>query len=166
MRSLALLFFFLFGLALYMSNKNHNETQRISYVCWRIWTSLSTKLLMGHLYTIFTYPNLIQKFKEELEPCRIIWLAAITTTHSYATSQCSHQFKNEIHTVCLQYSCVCVHKATRCGDAPLPFVRSFLPTICVGVWSRSLVYSHWTTIRHPTNKKTKISFFSRLSTQI
>lgn len=35
---------------------------------------------MGHLYTIFTYPNLIQKFKEELEPGRINWLAAITTT--------------------------------------------------------------------------------------
>lgn len=72
---------------------NAKRSSRYSHVCWRIWTSLSTKLLMGHLYTIFTYPNLIQKFKEELEPCRINWLDAITNTS--IREKCSHQKQNE-----------------------------------------------------------------------
>lgn len=102
-------------------------------ICWRIWTSSSTKLLTVHLYTIFTYPNLIQKFKEELRThaALIGWLQLHTYTYAYAYTNRwaddSHQATHEIT------SSIATHMHINCHTTTMMCLRSFLPTIvCVG----------------------------------
>lgn len=97
---------------------------------------------MGHLYTIFTYPNLIQKFKEELEPCRINWLAAITTTstaidddndeHIHTKREEKQTSKRDEKTEDESQPNTYTVPWFRHRCYPCSFERSFLPTICVG----------------------------------